>query len=92
MNPKSLGTSLDIMFVSISHSYEDLDLVMDITDNDDTDTDIDENTTDLDHVEVDLPVVSSSRWNESVSIFLLLRRVHWCYLSAWHSRLKRNTI
>ena len=86
MNPKSLGTSLDIMFVSISHSYEDLDLVMDITDNVDTDIDIDENTTDLDHVEVDLPVVSSSRWNESVSIFLLLRRVDWCDLSPRHAR------
>ena len=49
---------------------------MDITDIDDVDDDDDEeeNITDLDHVEVDLPVVSCSGGNESVPIFLLKRR------------------
>ena len=65
---------------------------MDITDNDDVADDDDENITDLDHVEVDLPVVSRSGWNESVSIFLLLRGVHGSYLSSWHSRLKKKKI
>ena len=45
---------------------------MDITDNEGDDDD-DDNTTDLDHVEVDLPVVPCSGGNEPVSIFLLLR-------------------
>ena len=46
--------------------------------------------TDLDEVEVDLPVVTSSGGDESVSILVFLGRVHWSYLLPGHSRLQTN--
>ena len=64
-NPSAL---IQLLYVSISRGWEGLVLASDITDNvdDDEETDhddenADENTeTDLDHVEVDLPVVPRS--------------------------------
>ena len=58
-------------------------LVKNITDNDDLDP-----AAHLDHVEVDLPVVARSARDESVSISLLLRRVHRRDLLAGHPGLK----
>ena len=61
-----------------------------LVDNEETieDDDKADEDTDLDHVEVDLPVVPRSRRYESVAVSLLLRRAHGGDLLPRHSRLK----
>ena len=93
-NPSALS---HLLYVSISRGWEGLVSASDITDNvedndegsNEDDENADENTeTDLDHVEVDLPVVPRSRRYESVAVSLLLRRAHGGDLLPRHSRLK----